>query len=98
MLLTSKQRAYLKALANTEEPIIQIGKDGISDGTIGLVDEALTARELIKIRVLKSVEEEPKELAYVLVDRLPGTELIQVLGRVILLFRANDKKPQIILP
>jgi len=97
-LLSSKQRAYLRSISNTIEPIIQIGKDGITDGTVSLVDEALTARELVKIRVLKTVDDEPKDLAKVLLERLPGTELIHVLGRVILLFRPNDEKPKIILP
>lgn len=97
-MLSSKQRAYLRSISNTIEPIIQIGKDGITDGTVSLVDEALTARELVKIRVLKTVDDEPKDLAKVLLERLPGTELIHVLGRVILLFRPNDEKPKIILP
>jgi RNA-binding protein len=97
-LLSSKQRAYLRSISNTIEPIIQIGKDGITDGTVSLIDEALTARELVKIRVLKTVDDEPKDLAMVLLERLPGTELIHVLGRVILLFKPNDEKPKIILP
>lgn len=97
-MLSSKQRAYLRSISNTIEPIIQIGKDGITDGTVSLIDEALTARELVKIRVLKTVDDEPKDLAKVLLERLPGTELIHVLGRVILLFRPNDEKPKIILP
>ncbi len=97
-MLSSKQRAYLRSISNTIEPIIQIGKDGITDGTVSLIDEALTARELVKIRVLKTVDDEPKDLAMVLLERLPGTELIHVLGRVILLFKPNDEKPKIILP
>lgn len=81
-----------------EEPIIQIGKEGITEGTISLVNEALTARELVKIRVLKTVEKKPQQIAVELVERLLSTEVIQVMGRVILLFRANDKKPRIIWP
>jgi len=88
----------LRSVANVEEPIIQIGKEGITEGTISLVNEALTARELVKIRVLKTVEKKPQQIAVELVERLLSTEVIQVMGRVILLFRANDKKPRIIWP
>lgn len=97
-MLNSKQRSYLRSLANTEDPIIQIGKEGITSGTISLVDEALTARELVKIKVMKSVEDDPKQLAISLVENLNDTEIVHVLGRVIVLFRLNDKKPTIILP
>lgn len=97
-MLNSKQRSYLRSLANTEDPIIQIGKEGITSGTISLVDEALTARELVKIKVMKSVEDDPKQLAISLVEKLNDTEIVHVLGRVIVLFRLNDKKPTIILP
>ena len=97
-MLTSRQRAYLRGLASTEDAIVQIGKEGITDGTISSLDEALTARELVKIKVLKTVEEDPKDLAQSLVERLPGTEIIHVLGRTIVLFRMNEKKPRIILP
>jgi RNA-binding protein len=97
-MLTSKQRAYLRGLASTEDAIVQIGKEGITDGTISSLDEALTARELVKIKVLKTVEEDPKDLAQSLVERLPDTEIIHVLGRTIVLFRMNEKKPRIILP
>ncbi len=88
----------MRSVANVEEPIIQIGKEGITEGTISLVNEALTARELVKIRVLKTVEKKPQQIAVELVERLLSTEVIQVMGRVILLFRANDKKPRIIWP
>ncbi|MDD2430535.1 MAG: YhbY family RNA-binding protein [Firmicutes bacterium] len=97
-MLTSKQRAYLRGLANTEDAIIQIGKENVTDGTVSLVDEALKARELVKIRVLKTASDDAKDIAQTLVARLPGTEIIHVLGRVIVLFRFNVEKPQIILP
>ena len=65
--MTTKQRAYLKSLAMTMEPIFQIGKNSMTPELTGAISEALEARELIKISVLKNCADDPKELASLLV-------------------------------
>lgn len=90
--MTSKERAQLRAKANPLEPIIQIGKDGISDNLIAQADDALDARELIKVRVhLETAPESPREFADKLAERL-GAEVIQVIGGVIVIYRKADKE------
>lgn len=96
-MLTSKQRAHLRGLGNTLDPIIQLGKGGLGDMVLRQTDEALTARELVKGRVLKNSELEPAEAAEALARATKG-ELVQVVGRVFLLYRPNPEKPRITLP
>ena len=90
--MTSKERAALRAQANTLEPIIQIGKEGMSDNLIAQVDDTLDTRELIKIRVhLETAPEAPREFANVLAEKL-SAEVIQVIGGVIVLYREADEE------
>lgn len=88
--MTSKERAQLRAQANTLDPIIQIGKEGMSDNLITQVDDTLDVRELIKIRVhLESAPTTPREFADQLAQAL-GADVIQVIGGVIVLYRKAD--------
>ena len=88
--MTSKERAQWRAKANTLEPIIQIGKEGISENLITQVDDTLDNRELIKIRVhLETAPKTPKELANELGEAL-GADVIQVIGGIIVLYRKAD--------
>lgn len=90
--MTSKERAALRAAANPLEPIFQIGKEGISDNLVSQIDDALDARELLKIRVhLETAPKKPRELANELQTAL-GAEVIQVIGGVIVLYRKADEK------
>ncbi len=90
--MTSKERAAWRAKANSLEPIIQLGKEGISDNLITQIDDTLDARELIKIRVhLETAPEGPKELAQQLAQRLQA-EVIQVIGGIIVLYREADEE------
>ncbi len=90
--MTSKERAQLRAKANPLEPIVQIGKDGISDNLITQLDDALDARELVKIRVhLETAPESPREFADKFAEKL-GAEVIQVIGGVIVVYRKADKE------
>ena len=90
--MTSKERAALRAKANPLEPIIQIGKEGISENLLTQIDDTLDNRELIKIRVhLESAPESPKELAQKLSEPL-GAEVIQVIGGIIVLYREADEE------
>ncbi len=95
--MTSKQRAYLKGLAMKIEPIFQIGKGRISPEMTTAVDEALEARELIKISVLNNCLEDPRELADVLAERTHSV-IVQVIGKKIVLYRESKKKKKIELP
>jgi RNA-binding protein len=89
--MTSKERAQLRAQANTLEPIIQVGKEGVSDNLITQIDDALDARELIKIRVhLETSPKKPKELAGELAEAL-GADVVQVIGGIIVLYREADE-------
>ena len=95
--MTSKQRAYLKKLASTMDPIFQIGKSGITPEMTQAVSEALEARELIKLHVLKNNFDEPKELAQTLAERTRA-QVVQVIGRKIILYRGSKDNKRILLP
>lgn len=95
-MLTTKQKVYLRSLAQTEKPLFQIGREGLSDNLIEAVKNAVRKRELIKISVLKNSAEDLQELAFDLA-RLSGCELVQVIGRQIILYR-KAKEPKILLP
>lgn len=97
--MTSKQRAYLKGLAMDMNAILQIGKSGLTPDVTKSVDEALEARELIKIHVLKNCLDDGTEISPVLAERTHA-QVVQVIGKMIVLYRpakeANKRK--IILP
>ena len=96
--MTSKQRAYLKGLAMTMDPILQLGKVGLTPENTAAVEEALAARELIKISVLQNCLEDPREMAQVLAERT-RSQVVQVIGKKIVLYREGKKdKKKIILP
>jgi len=89
--MTSKQRAYLRGLANTLEPVIHVGKASVTPEVTASVEEALEARELIKISVLKNCMDNPKEIAYILAERT-HSEVVQVVGKKIILYKESKKK------
>ena len=99
MELTGKQRAQLRALANTLEPVVHIGKDGIGDNLVKQANDALEARELIKCRVLENCELTAREACDEL-SRLTRSEQVQVIGTKFVLYREThrkDKKDKILL-
>jgi len=91
-MLNSKQRAKLRAIANGYDTILQVGKLGVSDEVIKQVDDALTARELIKLRVQKSSPATAQETASEIAS-LTKSEVVQVIGSRFVLYRRNPKKP-----
>ncbi len=95
--MTSKQRAYLKSLAMTMDSIFQIGKASLTPEIIEAVSEALEARELIKISVLKNCIDDPKEIASVMAERT-RSQVVQVIGKKIVLYRESKTKKKIELP
>ena len=97
-MITTKQRAYLRGLANKEPAILQVGKEGIIDALIANISEALVARELVKVSVLETAPISSKEAIAAVLEKLPGTEAVQVIGRKFVVYRRNLKEPKIILP
>ena len=94
--MTTKQRAYLKSLASTMDPIFQVGKAGAAPELVNALDDALEKRELIKINVLNNCADDLRDIAEVIASRTPS-QVVQVIGRRIVLYRPS-KKPQIQLP
>ncbi len=96
-MITTKQRAALRGMANSIDTILQVGKGGIGDALRKQVDDALTARELIKMRVLPTCELSPREVAHQLAEEL-SADVVQVIGTKFVLYRNNPDKNLIPLP
>lgn len=96
-MITSKQRAYLRKLANPIEPIFQIGKGGIGENLIKQLDDALEARELIKIRLLDTSFLETRSTCDD-IARLTSAESVQAIGSKIVIYRESKDKKKIELP
>ena len=96
--MTTKQRAYLKGLAMTMDPILQIGKSSLTPEVTQAVNDALEARELIKIHVLKNCADDGKDLAVVLAERT-HSQVVQVIGKMIVLYKPakEEKNRKIVL-
>ena len=94
--LKSKQRAYLMKLASSLEPIFQIGKSSLTPELTAAVAEALEARELIKLNILKNCVDDGNELAAVLAERTHA-QVVQVIGKKIVLYK-EAKERKIVLP
>ncbi len=95
--MTTKDRAYLKGLAMNIDPVLSLGKSSLTPEFVAAASEALEARELIKINVLKNCFDDPKELGITLAERTRST-LVQVIGRKVVLYRPNRENPKIVLP
>lgn len=96
-MLTSKQRAYLKSLANNMDSIFQVGKSSVTPDMTNSIDAALEKRELIKITVLNNCMEDTKTVANIISERT-HSEVVQVIGKKIILYRQAKEKPSIELP
>ncbi len=95
--MTSKQRSYLKGLAMTMDPIFQIGKNSVTPELTSAIEDALVARELIKISVLKNCADDPKEIAQTIAERT-RSQVVQVIGKKIVLYKPDPQNPGIELP
>ena len=95
--MTSKQRAYLKGLAMNIEPILSLGKASLTPEFTNSVAEALAARELVKINVLKNCMDDPREIAAIIAERTKS-EIVQVIGRKIVFYKESKDKKKIALP
>lgn len=96
-MISGKQRSYLKALANTIDPIFQIGENGITESFLKQVDEALEAREIVKINVLNNSSLTAKEAADQVVDSL-NAEFVQSIGNKFVIYRESKENKKIELP
>lgn len=93
-MITSKQRAYLRSLSVDLQTIMQIGKGGISENLIKTVDDALEAKELIKLSVLENSDETARSAADA-ISEATGADVVAVLGRKIVLYRESKKHKKI---
>ncbi|MBQ2252592.1 MAG: YhbY family RNA-binding protein [Clostridia bacterium] len=95
--MTTKQRAYLRSMAQTIDPVTQIGKEGITPAFLDSVDKSIEKRELIKISVLQTSPIFAKEASVEIAEAIDAV-VVQVIGSKIILYRKNQKKPKIVLP
>lgn len=95
--MTSKQRAYLMSLASNLNPVFQIGKSSLTPEITEAVSECFNNNELIKIGVLKNCMDDPRAIGEMLAERT-HSQLIQVIGKKIVLYKPNKDKPKIELP
>lgn len=93
-MLTSKQRAKLRSMANGLDPIFQIGKDGVTENLIQGVDEALEKRELVKVSILENSPAQARESMELIAGRI-GAERVQCIGRRFVLYRESEKYKRI---
>ena len=96
-MLTGDQKRFLRSKAMTMDALYQIGKDGLGENFIKQIDDALEARELIKIKILKNSAEEVHDAGETLAEELHA-ELAQTIGHCIVLYRKSEKKPKLQLP
>ncbi len=93
-MLNSKQRAVLRSMAAQIQPIMQIGKGGVSENLSKTVSDALEARELIKLTVLENCDYTVRDIAEELADSV-GADVVAVIGRKIVLYRESENKKRI---
>lgn len=96
-MLTGKQKRYLRSLAHHLQPIFQVGKGGTNEQIINHISEAIERRELIKVSILNNNLDDPKEIAEELAEGAEA-ELVQLIGRTIVLYKESREHKQIELP
>jgi RNA-binding protein len=96
-MLTGKQRRYLRGMAHNLKPLVQVGKESVSEALVAAVDQALLDHELIKVKIGENAEGDRHEIAEDL-GKKTGSEVAQVLGNTIVLYRQHPEKPGIELP
>lgn len=95
-MLTSKQRVFIKKKAHDLEPLVRVGKDGITENLIQSILEAIESREVLKVKILQNCEKEKEEILEELSQRTEF-EVVGLIGRTIILYRENTDKPVISL-
>lgn len=97
MELTGKQKRFLRSLVVTEEAIVHIGKSGLTENLVQSAQQALQARELIKVKILNNNEDDKKLVAQALAEATDSS-IVQVIGHNFVLYKRNPEEPKIILP
>lgn len=95
--LTGKQKSFLRSMGQKLEPVVMIGKEGVTPTVVQSAKDVIKKRELIKVRVLQNCDEVPEDAITVLAERV-DCNLVQLIGRNGLLFKRNWDKPKIELP
>lgn len=95
--MTSKQRAYLKSLASSLEPVFQVGKSSLTPQVTEAIGEAFNTRELLKVAVLKNCMDDPREIGEMIAERT-HSQVVQVIGKKIVLYKPDRDNPKIQLP
>jgi RNA-binding protein len=96
-MLTGKQKRHLRSLAHHLKPIFQVGKAGVNENLIHQINEALEKRELIKVSILQNCFEDKDEVAHALAEG-SESELVQLIGHTIVLYKESEENKQIELP
>jgi RNA-binding protein len=96
-MLTGKQTRYLRSLAHHLDPIFQVGKGGVNEHLVRHIEEAIEKRELMKISILSNNIENPKEIGAALAEQ-SGSELVQVIGKTVVLYKESRDNKTIELP
>jgi RNA-binding protein len=96
-VLTGKQRRHLRALGHELKPTVQVGRNGIDDGVVAAIEQALVDHELVKIKLGEAAELDRHDAADAIARRT-GSEIAQILGNTLLLYRADPDEPAIVLP
>lgn len=96
-MLTGKQKSFLRSKAHHLQPLIQIGKNGLTESVIVLIEEALESKELIKVSILQNCGEDKKEIAEKLSQR-EGLNIVQTIGNTLVLYKESEENKQIELP
>lgn len=95
-MLTGKQKRFLRSEAHHLQPVFQIGKSGLTEAVINQIEEALEAKELIKVNILQNCDEDKNDIAAKLQQR--AIEVVQVIGNILILYKESTEKKNIILP
>ena len=96
-MLTGKQRSHLKSIANTMDPLFQLGKSGLTENFIKQIDVALETREIVKVKILKNSDLDPTEIANEIADEL-NAEFVQSMGSKFVIYRESKENKKIELP
>ena len=90
-MITTKQRAKLRGLGNTLDPVMQIGKEGVSENVLTSINLLLEARELVKIKVLKNCDDDSKTIANSIAQQIQA-DVVQVIGNIFILYKKSTRK------
>jgi len=96
--LTARQRAHLRSLAHDQDPLIHVGKEGLTDAVREAIAEAFNTRELVTIRVLDNAPQDVRTIAEAVADRVDDVQVVRTIGGTALLYRPHPDDPEITLP